>query len=331
MPYGMRPAEPRAIPAPPGTPYHRLARNYKHTWWRPLVGTLVVIGAALLASIGILIAWEIAHGLITGDVPEPQDTSFFPNPTEDIAINLALLAVLTPVVAFSAWLVQRRPAWSLASVLNRIRWRWLLLCCLPALGYIVLSYSLGLAADALFPTADSSTSDDGSWVGIGSFIVPALVILLLVPFQAAGEEFVFRGWLVQAIGAYGPDNTDGNTFTHRLKLVLRSPWPALVISSALFVTAHGYTGWAMADIFLFAMLMGWLTIRTGGLEAGIALHTVNNLAAFLVPAALGQLDGWADQGGAPWTLLATDIPCLAFYGAAIVWLAKRKQLARASG
>ena len=64
----------------------------------------------------------------------------------------------------------------------------------------------------------------------------------------------------------------------------------------------------MVDIFLFALTVGWLTVRTGGLEAGIALHALNNLLAFLLPAAIGQLSGWDDQGGAPWTLLRLGHP-----------------------
>ena len=98
-----------------------------------------------------------------------------------------------------------------------------------------------------------------------------------------------------------------------VRALFRSPWPGIVISSVAFVSAHGYTGWAMVDIFLFAMTIGWLTVRTGGLEAAITLHALNNLFAFLLPAATGQLDGWDEQGGAPWTLLVSDIPCLAFY------------------
>jgi hypothetical protein len=86
----------------------------------------------------------------------------------------------------------------------------------------------------------------------------------------------------------------------------------------------------MADIFLFAVTAGWLTVRTGGLEAGIALHTLNNLLAFLLPAAIGRLNTWDDQGSAPWTLLVGDIPCLAFYIVAVLWLAKRKNVATVS-
>jgi membrane protease YdiL (CAAX protease family) len=321
----MREVEPAIVAAPPGTAFHRLARTAKHRWWRPLVGTAFLAAAAFLVTAAVVVCWEIAHALITGDLSEPAGDELFSGDTENLAITLTMLGALIPVVPFTAWLIQRRPAWSVASVLNRIRWRWLLLCCLPALGYILLSYVLGILVDAIFPPTDEAT-DSGSWVGFSAFVGPALVILLLVPFQSAAEEFIFRGWLIQAVGAYGPDDTNGSGFVRRLKLVLRTPWPALVVSSGLFVSAHGYTGWAMADIFLFAMVIGWLTIRTGGLEAAITLHALNNLAAFLLPAATGQLDGWADQGGAPWTLLVVDIPCLAFYAFAISWLAKRRQL-----
>ncbi|TDD12366.1 CPBP family intramembrane metalloprotease [Kribbella turkmenica] len=239
-----------------------------------------------------------------------------------------MLGVLTPLVLLAARLVQRRPWLSVASVVNRIRWRWLLLTCVPALGYLLLSLALGTLVEQIFPTDEPVTPDDGSWVGLAAFVVPALVILLLVPFQSAAEEFVFRGWLVQAVGAYGPDTVDGRS--PWFKVIWRTPWPGLVISSVAFVSAHGYTGWAMADIFVFAMVVGWLTVRTGGLEAAITVHALNNVFAFLLPAAMGSLDGWDEQGGAPWTLLVVDLPCLAVYAAAVVWLAKRQRIARVS-
>ena len=321
--------EPRIIPAPPGTPFHRLARTPKHAWWRPILGTIFLAAGALFLTGAVLIGWELIHTGITGEFTEPQGNDIFPSDTENLAATLVMLGVLTPFVMLTAWLIQRRPAWSVASVLNRIRWRWLLLCCLPALGYLALSYTMGVLVDLIFPAKDSvSAGDGGSWVGFGAFAVPALVILFLVPFQSAAEEFVFRGWLIQAVGAYGPDQADGRA--RWLRTLFRSPWPGIVIAGAAFVSAHGYTGWAMADIFLFAVTAGWLTVRTGGLEAGIALHTLNNLFAFLLPAATGQLSTWDDQGSAPWTLLVADIPCLAFYAAAVMWLSRRREVARVS-
>jgi membrane protease YdiL (CAAX protease family) len=316
------------VAAPAGTPFHRLARTPLHKWWRPIVGSVVLGLFAIFATIFIVVVWDV---ISPNDIAGDNVDSFFADPTEDIAINLVLLGVLTPLVLLTVRWIQRRPAFSVASVLQKIRWRWLALCCLPGLAYLVANIALGNAFEALFPNVDTGpATDDGSWVGWGRFLVPALVILILVPFQSAAEEFVFRGWLVQAVGAYGPDNTDGRPFVRVLKQVFRSPWPALVVSSVAFVLGHGYTGWAMADIFLFAMTVGWLTVRTGGLETGIALHTVNNLIAFLIPAGLGQLESWSDQGGAPWPVFVLDLPCIALYAASVLWLAKRNNIARVS-
>jgi CAAX protease family protein len=329
QPYHPFPRQPRVVPAAAGTPFHRLARTPLHKWWRPIVGTVVLGLAALFATLFVMVVWSaISPNDVAGDY---AGNALFDNPTEDIAVNLVLLGILTPLVLLTVWLIQRRPAFSVASVLQKIRWRWLALCCLPGLAYLVANIALGNAFEALFPNVDTGPeTDDGSWVGWARFVVPALVILVLVPFQSAAEEFVFRGWLVQAIGAYGPDNTDGKPVVQLLKRLFRSPWPALVVSSVAFVFGHGYTGWAMADIFLFAMTVGWLTIRTGGLETGIALHSVNNLIAFMIPAALGQLDGWADQGGAPWPVFVLDLPCIALYAVSVLWLAKRYNIARVS-
>lgn len=329
MPYGMvpygAPVVPRTMAAPPGVPYHRLARTGLHRWWRPLVGTAFLVAVGMLAIGAVLIGWEIVHSIVAGGFVEPEGDRIFPNPTEDLAVTLVILGVLTPVVLLTVWLIQRRPVGSVISVLNRMRWRWLLVSCLPALGYLAVSFGLGILVDAVFPT-DETGSD--SWVGWGRFVVPALVILLLVPFQSAAEEFVFRGWLIQAIGSYAPDQADGSGFRRAVGTALRSPWPAVTITSVLFVAAHGYTGWAMVDIFLFAMLIGWLTVRTGGLEAAISLHTLNNLLAFLLPAAVGQLDSWSEQGGAPWTILLVDVPALAAYAATLLRLARRNRIDR---
>ena len=91
------------------------------------------------------------------------------------------------------------------------------------------------------------------------------VILLVVPLQAAAEEYVFRGYLQQAIGRW-----------------LRHPAFAILLPVPLFVLGHLYDPLGQAAVGLFAVVAGWLTWRTGGLEAAIALHVVNNLSAFLL-------------------------------------------------
>ncbi|GAA2803779.1 CPBP family intramembrane glutamic endopeptidase [Nonomuraea dietziae] len=116
-----------------------------------------------------------------------------------------------------------------------------------------------------------NTSELLGWKGWSGFLPALVVIVLLVPFQAAAEEYIFRGWLLQAFGAY-----------------IRSPWPGIVLGSAGFAALHAYTDWGILDVFSFGVLMGWLAVRTGGLEAPIAMHVVNNTLAFAISAARGR-------------------------------------------
>ncbi|NED53962.1 CPBP family intramembrane metalloprotease, partial [Micromonospora aurantiaca] len=87
---------------------------------------------------------------------------------------------------------------------------------------------------------DDRSGGDEHWVGWGRFLAPAIVIILLVPFQSAAEEYVFRGWLLQAVGACTLENARsrvGRVFG----AVFRTPWPGIVLGSALFTAGHGYT------------------------------------------------------------------------------------------
>ena len=87
---------------------------------------------------------------------------------------------------------------------------------------------------------------------------------------------------------------------------------------------HGYTGWGMLDIFAFGAITGWLAVRTGGLEAPIALHVFNNLLAFLVAAALGQLE--IVQGSVPWQVVVADLFSMLLFAAGAAWLARRMRI-----
>jgi membrane protease YdiL (CAAX protease family) len=320
-PYGWQypaPQGPRTVAALPGTPFHQLGRTELHRWWRPIVSTLFLVAAGLALSVGVYGVWLIGHWTIAGDFVQPDDR-LFPGSTEDLAAQLTMLAVLTPLVLLTVRLIERRPAGSVMSVLSRVRWRWLRDCFGAAFGFVVISYGTNLAVTAAF-------TKDGlgiAWIGWEDFAAPALVILLIVPGQSIAEEFVFRGWLLQAVGSY--------TGPRFLRVIFGSPWPALLVSSAVFVAGHGYTGWAMIDIFLWAFVLAWLVVRTGGLETGIALHVSNNLLAFLLPAASGRLGDTLEQGGAPWYVLLADVPPLVFYAVAVMWLAKRRNVTAVAG
>jgi membrane protease YdiL (CAAX protease family) len=292
-----------AVKPPPGTRYDHLGRTEQHVWWRPVLGTLAVGAGFLVAAVLVYLVAALV-GPVLGQKLALDGTRFFLDPVADLTVLLASIAAVLPVVYGVTWLIGRRPPGTLSSVLGRLRWRWMGLCALVAVVALMLSQTAtvlafvatGLGADGLI-----------GWVGWRAFLPGLLVTVLLVPLQAATEEYVFRGWLIQAFGEF-----------------IRNPWPGILIGAAGFTALHAYTGWGIADVYLFGATMGWLAVRTGGLEAAIALHAVNNAVAFGLSSAAGQLDDALRQGAAPWQGLVGTVVQLAFFGTAVMFLARRR-------
>ncbi|WP_206024946.1 CPBP family intramembrane glutamic endopeptidase [Micromonospora zingiberis] len=295
--------------APAGTPYHRLARTTAHRWWRPMVGTLLVLVVVPLLFVLLAAPFWIAAEL-TGQPDDADGIASF-GPLADTALLLLSLGVMTPVVLLAARWVQARPAGSVSSVTGRLRWRWLAVCLLLSVPTVTLM--VGGLVGLLVVTGDWTDADTGpmSWVGLRTLAISMAVLLPLVPLQAAAEEYLCRGWLLQAVGAY-----------------LRSPWIAIVPQALLFAAAHGWgTRWGFADLTLFGLVTGWLTVRTGGLEAAIGLHVVNNLVALGLAAATGDLASDATAADAPWHLLAVNLFVMVGYALVVDRLAARRGLA----
>ncbi|MFC4069969.1 CPBP family intramembrane glutamic endopeptidase [Actinoplanes subglobosus] len=285
----------------PGSPYHRLARTALHRWWRFPLGTVFIVGAAFVVMIFYVIVAEIFGR------PGGPDGMATLGTLPDLAAGFLSIAVALPLTLLAAQWIQRRPAGTLSSVAGRIRWRWLAVC----LGVATVTIVVFLTAVTVL---SPDSGPDESLAGWGPFLVSAAVLLAVVPFQAAAEEYLCRGWLLQGLGAW-----------------LRSPWLPILVQAAVFAALHGWgTPWGFADLMMFGMVAGWVTIRTGGLEAAIALHVVNNLLGMLVAAAFGQLTIEETAADMPWWMFVADVPVLIGFAAVIVWLARRRRLHTAS-
>lgn len=301
--------EPFLLPTPPGLRYDHLARNRANEWWRPVVGTLVVGVAYFLVGFFVLIVGMVIASF--AGISVLPDVRLFDDPVYALVFLLLSIALILPVVYGTAALVQRRRPGTLSSVAGRLRWGWLAWCA----GIAVLALLLGQAAMiGAFAITGEDLSGLLAWAGWGRFLPGLLVILLLVPFQAATEEYIFRGWLIQAFGA-----------------TLRSPVYGIVLGSLLFMSLHGYTGAGMLDVFSFGVVMGLLTVRTGGLEAAVAMHVANNLFAFGASAAAGELSQAMDQGAVPWQSLVGSAVQLGVFAAGVLLLAKKRVLSNISG
>lgn len=301
------------IPLPPhptGLPYHRMGHcTGRHRWWRPLLGALLALGAYLVLNL-LLFALSYGFGAAAGRRELPDGGYDF-GPIANTALDLTFIAVALPVILLAVWWPGRRPPGTLSSVDGRLRWRWLVRCLLAA----VLPVTVLAVSVVLLPDSGSDSGESVVWVGWRSFLISLVVLAVFVPVQAAAEEYVFRGWLTQAVGAF-----------------VRSPWFAVIPQAVLFAAAHGWgTRWGFMGLLVFGLVCGWLTIRTGGLEAAVALHVLNNLLAFGVAAAI--VDGLSSDETAAdssWQVALVDVATTLIYAALVLWLARRHHPQRLS-
>ncbi|WP_395658395.1 lysostaphin resistance A-like protein [Nocardioides sp.] len=297
---------------PPGFTYPEIQRGGRPGAWRPVVGVLA-LAASFLLIVPVLLQVPFALGFAVagrdvGDSMSRLVELDDPTPLGLAYLNLALAAAI-PVT----WLLTRvlhglRPGW-LASVLPRIRWRWFLVC----FGLSLVSLVATLLVSSLVPSTADSAEVSGHLNDFTSTTRDFLVVVvLLTPLQAAGEEYAFRGYLTQSFG-----NLFGSWFGRPVAAVL---FPAL-----LFAAAHGsQSPPVFFDRFAFGLVAGLLVVLTGGLEAGIAMHVLNNWLAFGLALAFGDMASTLNPvGGSWWTIPVTLTQSLTYL--ALVLLATRRR------
>jgi membrane protease YdiL (CAAX protease family) len=306
-PWGRRPADERA-----GLPYHLILRGgWSGAWWRSLVGILAgIILMMLVLPFVVLVpfvAWYAATGQDVGSAVGRLVDVGDPSPATLAYLNVTL-AALIPVT----WLIVRllhglRPRW-LSSVAPRLRWKYLVVC----LGLSVVALLATVVVSALVPQ-DASASISGEpnpfTPTVRDFL---LVVLLLTPLQAAAEEYAFRGYLLQAFGG-----------------LVRHPAFAVILSSLLFAVAHGLgqSFPVFVDRLAFGLVAATLVVLTGGLEAGIAMHVLNNWLAFGVTLAFGDMASALNPTGGSWWNLPVTLTQSLVYLALAWWVARRMGLA----
>ncbi|MFS0868034.1 CPBP family glutamic-type intramembrane protease [Microbacterium sp. 179-B 1A2 NHS] len=246
-----------------GLEFHRLVyARQRWGWWTPLVTGLLGLAFYLVLSLAvvmILVVVALADPAYAEKLIFTDLVRFDLTDPLLIAVLLGSIALLWPSYTLASLIVNGKGIGFLSSVAGRLRWRWMLLCA----GVAVVVYVVLTAISMVLPGEEVAAGDVIEPSRNPAFLVALLVILLLVPFQAAAEEFVFRGYLQQAVGRW-----------------LRHPAWAILLPVPLFVLGHLYDVIGQTSVAVFAVAAGWLTWRTGGLEAAIALHVINNLAAF---------------------------------------------------
>nr|WP_255622255.1 CPBP family intramembrane glutamic endopeptidase [Tessaracoccus sp. OS52] len=207
-------------------------------------------------------------------------------------IPISLLAV--------RYLHGRSPGW-LVSVQPGFRWRYLAATLLVAL--VVLNGVLWLSFLAIeLPVFQAPQPQWAVFLGI---------ILITSPLQALAEEFFFRGYVLQALGS-----------------AFNQAWVGIIGSTLLFALFHGVQNPALfVDRLAFGVLVGWLVLRTGGLEAAIGAHVVNNVFAFGYGIFTGGVAATKAISVIGWDKAFFDVLGFGLFAVAAWWVGRRMNVA----
>jgi len=265
-------------------PYHHLLRGPRFAGARASLTFALAIAFAMLSAAAVL-------GLATALGADAAIESMLEGNEMDplgFAVGNLVLALLIPCALLATRVAHGRGAGRLSSVAAHIRWRWLLRCMAALLPLFAVYIALDLAIDR---------PEDGmhpQWAML------VLIILVSTPLQAAGEEYFARGLILQNVGSLFADPR----FAAGMAAI-----PAVLV----FAAAHGSPDpWIFTDLAIFGAACTLLALRTGGLEAPIALHAINNMVGMIATLLFG---GWmegfvdADSVGQPMDPLLTLLAC----------------------
>jgi len=268
----------------------------KNNIWRYVVMVVVVLIASnTIGAIPLLIA------ILAKSVSNPEVFSQLSANPNDYSVlglepNTLLIMMVFPFIAgLAAFVLLVKPLnnRTIKNTINgtgKIRWNrffisalvWLILSAIYLFMYLKLD-------PANFTLNNKATS----------LIILSVISLLLIPFQAAFEEVLFRGYLMQGFTA-----------------ILKNRWFPIIMTSVLFGLMHALNpevkefGFLtmMPQYMLFGLIFGVITILDDGIEASMGAHAANNIFLCIMvtnkSSALQTPALYEQQNIYPWTEFA---------------------------
>ena len=307
QPHAAYPTFPHAEPQP----YHQMLRTWSYAWWKPVVGTVALfLGFFLVSPLMLLPIVLIGVMPAEGDYLENLMGALAFESIEPVTLlylNLTLGSIILVTWAINRVVHRLRPRW-LSSVVPKLRWKFLWVC----MGLSVAALVAQVVVGQLVPGENEADLSGAVNDFTGTTAVLALIVLLTTPLQAAGEEYAFRGYLTQAVGS-----------------LTRNAWLAVLVPALIFALVHGAQNVPLFfDRFMFGVIAGWLVIRTGGLEAGIALHVLNNLLAFGVGILFGDVAEMVQVSEISWWNIPVTLTQSGVYVVLVLLVARRMKVQR---
>jgi membrane protease YdiL (CAAX protease family) len=229
--------------------FPRTFEQYK--WYKPLITIVLVIILYFIFQIVLAVVFGAIYG--NNVLDSVLNGGYETLNTSDVSVYFSYLsiAIFIPIIYIASKIVHDRPFSSYAS--SRGGWNWkIYFKCLfiPLAIYLVFS---------MISILGGNESGSRSQVSVIALILSSI----LIPIQCIGEEFAFRGLLMQSLGSWS-----------------KIPILAIIAQAVIFAVVHPYNILGVINIAVSGIVYGLLAWRTNGLEAGAAIHSINNLMAF---------------------------------------------------
>ena len=179
-----------------------------------------------------------------------------------LVYRLAVYVAMGGLVAGALWYRYRSLNLKDLGIQRILSWKDIGLAMAGTVAYALVTIVLLWAASFLFAVNTSEAQDLGFSRLYGGELIGAFVVLVVL--TPLFEELLFRGFL------YG-----------RLKSTGLAWWGSALVVSVLFGLAHGQ--WNVGiDVFALSMVACYLREITGSIWAGIVLHMIKNMVAFVL-------------------------------------------------
>lgn len=242
------------------------AFKYKHEWWRYLVGVLIIFTASQLGSIPLIGAVMFKVLKDGGDMAALEDTYTLMT-TLDSNLTLFLMLLGFAVGLFVLFLIVKyfhnQPFITATTSRKKVDW-----------GRFWFGFGLIAITTVLFTSIDYYSNPENYELQFQMvpFLILAVISIVMIPLQTSFEEYLFRGYLMQAIG-----------------VLAKNKWMPLLLTSFVFGGLHFFNpevdklGSVIMVYYIgTGLFLGIITLMDEGLELALGFHAGNNLVAALL-------------------------------------------------